>query len=176
VKISKNSWHYRAFAWSYTWDYNHVPENSNLCSYVRRLVIGVPFNAICFGAVALLFGFISLFMLPFGYYLRDPWHRLGLVRDEVGRFNGLKIGKRELMPWHALLPLLLMLVGYANYRVIKNHDYFNCWFIVECALLATAAIVAAIIWYDRSDVAGLARTYLDAKTQGICPLITFKDE
>jgi hypothetical protein len=69
----------------------------------------------------------------------------------------------------------LCFLGYENWHLIHKHGLFNPLFITEMIVVPLLVIVALVLLY-KSTKGSILREYVDAKTQGICPLITFKDE
>lgn len=182
MEINKSSWHYKAYAWSYVWDFIPVPQDTNLCSYVRTILFRVPVSAFLFSFLFSLLGAIiligNIFAIPFGYYFRHPMTMTG-NHEPTGQYQGLALGNFRLLPWHVLVPVLLVLLGRWNYRFISHHAFHGlgmAFFIMEIAMLLVGLIVGGTILYRYTGTGSLIQEYMDAKTQGICPLITFKDQ
>lgn len=184
MEINKDTWHYKAWAWSHrNWAGGVVPEQSNLCTYVRELVIRVPLIVL---ALAFLIVLMSVFLviplnivaLPFGRYIRHPIiEEIGHEeRSIMGRYQGLKIGGFVLLPWHVLAPVLTALLVWWDCRVIARHDFGHPVLLIQAACLLVAILLGVPFLYSESQAGKLAREYVDAKTKGICPLITFKDD
>lgn len=186
MEINKNSWHYKVWAWSHsgTDGSGTIPEQSNLCSYVRELFIRVPLILFALALVIITMGVLivvplNIAALPFGFYFRHP-----IVQDLRGRggedhmvrYQGLKIGNFVLLPWHVLLPALVVLTVWWDYRSVQRHEFANFPFLLSIAALFTGVVCGAIYLYSNSQTSKLAREYVSAKTKGICPLITFKDD
>lgn len=187
MEINKNSWHYRAWAWSHRQGIGeYVPEQTNLCSYVRRLVIGVPLIALGIVVLILLASLLiviptNLAILPFGYYARHPVIEdlSGRHRPSIASYQGLKIGSFRLLPWHVIVPVLLVLLGRWNYGIISHrafHGFGGVLFIMELIVLFMGLLVGGITLYQETGTGSLIREYVDAKAKGVCPLITFKDD
>lgn len=179
MEINKSSWHYRMFEWSYTWDGRCPPINSNLCSYVRRLAVGVPLNGVVWAMLFLSLGMIvalgNICLFPFGYYVRHP--QLSAGSGEVASYRGLRLGKFYLLPWHILLPVGLGFLGWWNYHMISQHKALTSLaFFIEMVGVIMALVIGSLILYARLEKNPVVQEYIDAKTKGICPLITFKDD
>lgn len=186
MEINRNSWHYKLWEWSHREGGGYVPAQTNLCSYVRRLVIGVPLLTFAFVVFILLAALIivipaNLGLLPFGYYARHP-----IIEDlneqhrpTVGRYQGLKIGSFRLLPWHVIAPVLLVPLGRWNYGIISHrafHGFAGALFIMELLVLFMGLLVGGSTLYQKTGTGTLIREYVDAKTKGVCLLITFKDD
>lgn len=178
MEINKNSWHYKTYAWSYEWDFGEAPKEINLCAYVRRLMFGVPVNGLFFGIIFLIVGLVAIaatvLMFPFGYYLRHPLINYG--NPHVGSYNGLRIGKFNLLPWHVIVPALIVLLAWGNYHMFHLYGAFNKLTIIEAFCSIPLLILGVIFFCFNTDIGGLVKGYVDAKTKGICPLITFRDD
>ena len=177
MKIDKNSWHYKAYAFTYDQRY-FVPEHTNLCQYFQRLLVVLPLQllkfAFLFGCAGLLIVFYYLVMtplaFPFGY---KPTYVFGSSSEIMVPYRGLKLWGVELYPWHFLV---LVLGGVLEWTWIHEQGLKHI-LIVQGISLGVLALIALIIGFLLSDTWEVIWKYLSAKKQGICPLVEFtKDE
>jgi len=76
------------------------------------------------------------------------------------------------------LPWILVFYFLVRLNIYEYHKYgwINILSIVEVMLVASLILVSAFCFYYYSDTGDLIQEWIAAKTQGICPLITFKEK
>lgn len=178
MKVNTASWHYWLYKSTYSLG-DHAPHSTNLCQYVRRLVlvapliwlVVVPFMiAITIPAVLLvvLFG-LFLGLRPTGLGPDDvlnPYHRY--VGYKLPKVAGIRIA-----PW-----LVTLVVGsvYGLYRlryVMAGHPAVTTTVVVSIA--AFISVIVLNFKLRNTETTRLDGAYFAAKKAKICPMVRFGD-
>lgn len=171
MNINKNSWHYAIYRATYiVWNMS-PPESTNLCQYVNRTFLLLPFLFVGALFMWLSFGMVSLAVLLFGRY---PTSYM-FAGDRIWTFEpykGLQVGKLSIYPWMVILPIAIV---YGNIMSLTHlywgsHHFMNAgsW---SFLLGEAMAIVMALFVFSSS----LGGEWVKAKKQKVCPLINFTD-
>lgn len=178
MQINKNSWHYKVYGWTYEHSFC-IPERTNLCQYVQRIVLGSVGICLRFAflsvanIVALIFYVILMpFALFFGYLPTLFSQKHGEIFTP---YSGLKIWGAEFYPYH-----LLPAGGIVLAEMILAHDYGLKYIVISQASIVAAIItlLVGLYYYDdfkKIEAVSLAKKYFSAKKQGICPLVEFTE-
>lgn len=169
MKINKNSWHYKVYAWTYEWG---PPSHTNLCSYVQRMFWRSLWKVL-YGTVVYLLYF--LVMTPVAFLFGN---RPSLFDKESSHYDQ-KLFKKyrgwyaygfELYPGYILLPIALL---YGEYQWWK-HGLFTATVVHIMLALIVLGLFVLVILPD-TDTGKLIIAWLSAKKQGVCPLVEFQD-
>lgn len=166
--INKNSWHYKAYTYSYKMWQNDIPYNTSLCSYMRDIFL-LPASGI-FLILALALGWI-LFALVItvhtvGAFLigfRPAGWDLSILP-----YSGLKVSHMEIYPWHIILLGLLL-------WALPKLFLVNAW-VTTLVVLGFAGLIFGAVELWHSDSFLIFRAWLTAKKEGVCPMIDFEDK
>lgn len=176
MNINKKSWHYKLYSWTYdAWDRSYTPERSNLCQYFQRIV-WMGFFTFLWSAI-LSIGYVLVatpVLLLFGLRPVNVWEDHIISTQQLcEKYQGLKIGSFRLYPWQVLLPSVFLFLEWLWFH------YASHWYYPLGVQLSIIEIFAfSIFFYEVSDneTVVIARNFLSAKKQGICPLVEFNDE
>jgi hypothetical protein len=159
MEINKDSRSYKIWKSTYSFHYEYTPEQTDLCSFMRRVYIKAPLMCLSYGIYNLLafcFGSRPYSFNPFnsGFY-------------STYDYDGLKIGKRELYPWTAIAAILFVLFNiygaiYALYPLVFLGIFYT--------LFLLAGVLFYIIFNDNES---LIPKWLTAKKEKVCPLVSF---
>ena len=173
--VNTNSLHYRMYKALKTRTGCEVPEKTDLCAYVRYLVLMPLF---------LLFIFLPIWI--WYQILKVVWFatltvilafcggrptRYGCGSDSFTPYPGLKIGSLELHPWSVALPLVVIAspgLMYLSYGTTAS--------IITASVLAGIAALIGIFLFFSTETGKLAGAYLAAKKQRVCPIVEFADK
>jgi hypothetical protein len=182
VIINRKAWHYKVYEFTYRHDL--PPRQTNLCQYVRRVVLMGPLMGV---AAAFLLAMMSIlvvfhYLLPpfFGWRPRQ-WSKPFSVFDTNGmvKYQGLKLGSSynafQLYPWHIILATLVVGAHAAIYHFEGGHPLLVEGEILGIILFLLALVVGSVV-YSESDTGRLISQYLAAKKQKVCPVVEFKNE
>jgi len=167
--INKDSWHYKAWRWTYDRAYQ-VPDNTNLCPYMRRIMFLVPIKALVRFVVATVsltcLAIVAGIRWCFGYKtVSTDWD------DSPVEYAGLPVAGRQLYPWHVLVPAAAI-----GLEALLAHSGGWVGFgIVNGIILGCAALTALGMWFFCSDSTEIFRTWADAAHRKVCPVIEFGD-
>jgi hypothetical protein len=172
--INKKSAHYRLYAWTYdAMDHGYaVPEHTNLCQYVQRMVWMTPVVLGYKLLVAIVYTILTPFVFLFG---GRPTYADAIRYNQLywESYPGLRVwGQVRLHPWVVALPALFF---YLEYRWFHAVPWYYPTFIQLGVLLVIAAIIA-YAWFEQSDTAALAKGWVSSKKSGICPVVEFTEE
>lgn len=167
MNINTKSWHYKVYDFSYAMNPWGPPAQTNLCQYCRRLVFVAPLLAllmvIMFAFYGVFFVIKSLAFLVIGYR-PNSWQI-----DKQAPYPGLKLGAFQLYPWHILAPIAAV---YLEYLLI-HYCGWKWPLIVEGSLLAVAGLLIGLLFLPDTEGYHLAASWIAAKKQNICPVVTF---
>jgi hypothetical protein len=192
MNININTWHYHLYQWTYGQldKYDTPPKHTNLCQYLRRLCIGVPwfatlnflYSSIMF-AMALIGSIASFLLLPFFvrpiffYTLKyDTQYNSGPIKEIEPFHLPLKDGySLPIYPFYICLPALIILGEYEWHHHASNLLLFNIVNgIFWSGLLLLAIIIFGFDWFQKNETVQLIKAGIEAKTKGICPLVWFQ--
>jgi len=187
LHFRRHSWHYRLWAFTFSLSNAGLPRGSDICSYVRRIVLRTIPIGLAWLAISIIW--VVLYVLLFAARLiwMPFWgtglpHSLGDILDDSGDdFGGvflpyekIQVGRARFYPYQILLPLALLglvWLGFANYPVQT---------VIVVGLGAVVGLVLALFWgiqkSRETDLWQLITGYLRAKKEQICPLIIFEDQ
>lgn len=182
MKIKTDTLHYKLYSSSYSIWNGDPPEQTNLCQYVRRLAFA-PLNLLL-AAFLLTFSYLlvalrSVVVYPFGY--STHWKSMTLNLREPAR---LRIRGFSFYPGYVLFPIAFIAINcfiYTNFPAwsAKNISMKQSVAIIAMSLeivAGVAGLIAVAIIFFTSDTYDLITEYLDAKTDGVCPLVEFEEE
>lgn len=167
--INKNSWHYKAWKWTYDRSWQ-VPEYTNFCSYMRRIMFLVPIKSltrsVVFTIYMLCLAIIAGIRWVFGYKTVSTD-----LDDSPVEYSGLPVAGREIYPWHVLLLAIIL-----GFEVLLKHDIsWSAFGIIHAILLAIALIANLGAWFFSDDSTEIFRDWVLTQKRKICPLIEFGD-
>ena len=181
--INRKAWHHQVY--NFTYWYDLPPRQTNLCQYVRRVVLMGPIM----GATAILLismlavgvSFMYLFGPIFGWRPKSwikPWTILDT--DGMVKYPGVKLGSSynafQLYPWHIILAALIVGVHWLLYHFVGGHVLLTEGKVLGFFILLVALIVGFFFYYGTSDTGKIISQYLAAKKQRVCPVVEFKGE
>ena len=164
LTISKKSWHYKLYNFSYrVW--NEYPcDTGNLCQYVRRLM----FLPLSLAIVSIYISLFCILAILLGYY---PY-RFVSSDDLTDAFRSYD-SNSKVKAWYVSVSLLFIGINYVCYT---HGSLGRLWLIIGSIVGVILLVVSAVL----IGLGALSETfvgkYFQAKTAGICPLIKFKDE
>lgn len=179
MHINKNSWHYKVY--NFTYNVYDRPSRTNLCSYLKRVILVAPLHLLMYIIVSLgIVGMLLIVLIPallVGFRPTGvPFISNSKYEDSYTQYRGWqpKWAPFELYPWHLILLGLIV-------TIIWSVIHFAGWiyFIIPVSLmLFTAAIVMAyILIYDsESESVRLWKANMAAKKSKICPVVTFDEQ
>jgi hypothetical protein len=180
MNISKNSWHYKVYAWSCKEWEGYIPTQTNLCSYWQTVVFGAPlialFNKVPLGIV--FYGVVGGIFIPacwlVGFKPNDIFNDHGdQSRPTFVRYNSpVSIRGFRLYPWHAVV---LGVILFCNWLIV-THQGWKYDLILEGSLLGLAVVIIGSIFYFTSDTWKLTKEVFAAKKIGVCPVVNFIEE
>lgn len=189
MNINKKSWHY--WLYSHTYEEGKIPVSTNLCQYVRRLAISIPYIVLI--AVCYVIAFVAKTIwdmvnggIPTSLDIeKEPY----IFMPEV---KGVTI-----RPWYIIAPLIL---GYLYYQhtttmlwltaigiLIGIWQMFNfesatvvlffgvLFYYYPVIALILIGIIIAIIIATHSETWNLAKECLKAQKRKICPIVEFQE-
>ena len=173
--VNTNSLHYKLYKVLHAHTYGRVPEKTNLCAYVRYLVLMPLFLLficlpiwICYQVIkAVCFVPLTVILAFFGR--RPTRYRCDL--DSFTGYTGLKIGPLELHPWSVALPLVVI----ASPGLMYLSSGTTASIITASVLVGIAALIGIFLFFS-TETGKLAGAYLAAKKQRVCPVVEFADE
>jgi hypothetical protein len=169
MHINVDTWHYKVFAWSQKQIHSYVPTHTNLCTYMRHVflwpwLIGLVWIVAVAG--------IGIGVIPFMLLIgRRP--TFNDVHGEMGfvRYKTISIRSFNIYPWHVLLPAFVV---WMNYMAFTSHQHDVKGVIIGIeAGFAIVLLVFGIAFWKQTSSAALVRSWFDAKTAGVCPLVEF---
>ncbi len=198
MNINKSSWHYWIYSCYYSWRMKPVPKQSSLCKYFWTVVFGGLLSLLLAVVIGGLYFAIFFIKAAVGWFFglrpSSEWDISDF--EEAERF---KLGRLVFYPYEAA-GALIILFGFPYLYVL----YPESW--GRITLIAAAwSLLAAFAWLhqkgaikaikgiggrkkspqtqkNKKKIRGadsgweLAKAYLKAKKERICPLIVFKDE
>lgn len=191
MKIKKKSWHY----WLYCRTYEgKVPASTNLCQYVRRVAISVPYIVL----MAALY--CAIFIAKTIWNVLDGGIPTSLDIEEEPYIYAPTVKGTTIRPWYIMAPLILVYLYYYYTTIMlwltAIATLVVIWKMInlESAILVLVVgfslylhpvitliiigivigIIIAIAIATRSDTWNLAREYLKAQKQKICPIVEFQ--
>ena len=193
MRVRKDAWHYRVWRFTHYFrggklgEYNNLPEQTNLCRYVNRTIL-MPIP-ICVGfglmvalsVVVLVVGNTLTILSGTGLFL------VGDEKDEKGELKPMKyfplmtFGTRQIpMPAVVLLSYGLLVIAAIVYVYPWTTLMYAGYGAGGLGALALLYVIGAILVdgfrrVGRWDGWLLFRSYLKAKKQGVCPLVTFDE-
>ena len=181
--ITKTAWHRKVYDFTYT-VFGDKPKKTSLCRYVWRIIL-IPLPAILWMAFvyALVYTCLivgNIFNIALGRgIMKFDYDKNNRNMFEVKKFEPVKIAGRQIDP-HETLCLFWLGVAIVGFLAIIAH--FEG---VKILLLGLGIIVLLLVVFvvlpagisraRRSDTAELAKNYLQARKNKVCPIITFEE-
>jgi len=174
MMIDKNSWHYKVWEWSYTNPIcdHYPPSQTNLCSYMRRILLLTPLNALLVAIGSILYTLVVFIpVVTFRWCIGYKTTSLDITQD-TQEYNGLRVANKvEIYPWHVLVPAAF--IGIQAWAFSKfNPGHVG---IFDAVLAGIAAVVVLTFFMLKSDKTEVFRDWFWARKQKICPTIEFGD-
>lgn len=177
MNINKKSWHY--WLYSHTYKERKIPVSTNMCQYVRRLAISIPYivlvailsyadwviEKICKAAD----GEISV---TEEIAIR-PWHIIVLAI-----LGYLYYHYTTAMLWISAIVLLIIIGSEINWWaviIIPVVGWLYYRYITIMLIITALAAVSAIVIFRYSEEMVIAVEYLKAQKQKICPIVEFQE-
>ena len=168
--IDVNSWHYKAWKWTYSRDW-HVPQTTDFCSYMRRLMFLVPGKAVYTVIAAMVYGICILFPTATARWLVGYKTVSTNVDRQPVQYSGLQVAGREILPWHVALPALVV----ASEAFMIHKTSWAIGGAVNAVILAAVGLVVGGLFLFTSSSTQVFRSWFWAKKRKICPVIEFGD-
>lgn len=189
LKVRKDKWHYRWWAFTYALSSNGAPDRTGRCSYVQRMIwLTLPI-ALVWAFVFVVVGFILAAMVLWKLFTGEGyttprqihWVFTSGERHSTDRLffrtDGFPIGRFRFYPYRFILPALAiwgLVWGFARY------PGFTIGLLVGIGKgLLILAVLAAVFWVfsksRRTEFYQLIAGYLRDKKERVCPLIVFED-
>jgi hypothetical protein len=176
--IDRNSWHYKLYSLTYLW-VGGVPtrlmQKTNLCQYMRRIMLGVPWWGFLMGAIIIL---ATLFGPIFGYVPRTI-NPMKFFENDMRKYQGLRLGRSyntfQVYPWHVILAVLFIGSEALIYHYCGARPMIVQASIVG-GILALIGIVFGTMMYLDSSTGKIIKEYISAKKQKVCPIVEFQNE
>ena len=173
--VNTNSLHYKVYKALHAHTDGKVPEKTNLCAYVRFLVlmplfllfIYLPIR-ICYQVIKVVC-FVPLTVILAFFGIRPTRYRCD--PDSFTGYPGLKIGPLELHPWSIVLLLAVIASPWFAYRLSGT----TASIITVSVLVGIAALIGIFLFFS-TETGELAYAYLAAKKQRVCPVVEFADK
>ena len=181
--ITKTAWHRKVYDFTYA-VFGDKPEKTSLCRYVWRIIL-MPLPAILWIAFVYTVVYTSLIVGNI-FYIAIGRGIMKFDNDknspnmfEVKNFKPVKIADRQIDLHGTLCLFWLGVVVVGFFAIIA---YFAG---VKALLLGLGIIVLLLVVFvvlptgisraRRSDTAELAKNYLQARKNKVCPIITFEE-
>lgn len=181
MKINTRSLHYRLYDYTYSSWGGASPIATNLCQYVRRLILSpfiiLPVSAISF--LALIFLAVRAFLTyPLGY--STNWKTLELRGRSPGMFQ---VAGLQVYSGYFVIPIALVIGNFLAYGQLFIHGVkpgvgstLSIMLIITEVSVLIFGLIAGMIIFFSSDTYDLFSEWIDAKTEGVCPLIEFDED
>lgn len=173
--VNANSLHYKVYKTLKARTGCEVPEKTDLCAYVRYLVLMPLFLLFIFLPIWICYQVIkAVCFAPLTVILAFFGRRPTRYRCELESFTGypgLKIGSLELHPWSIVLPLVVIASPWFAYRLSGT----TASIITASVLVGIAAAIGTVLFFS-TETGKLAGAYLAAKKQRVCPIVEFADK
>jgi len=182
MNININSWHYKWYKWTYSFYDSDIPEQTNLCQYVNRMV----WMSLLIGMISVLFSTFTV-IGPMCYYLFAPLlliigyrpqrtSKQNLLKGPTTyiKYSGLNVfGWFRLYPWHLVLPVFVV---WFEFHIWRHNAVVN---------VVIGHVMIVVIWFillwstgvlSNSETIKLIRATIKAKTSHVCPIVTFSKD
>lgn len=173
-------------------DKNKIPAKTNICSLFWRLPLNLCFAIVvypvCIVFLSVLYIFAALFVTVFGLFFayRFNWN-LSLGKIAVPYEHWPKIDEENIAPFTVLVLLgVIGLFGYAVWLVfaeimepsaitaaIASHPVI---FSLVSGIIILTFLAFGLREFFKSETGQLARAWLRAKKEKVCPLVEIVDE
>ena len=169
--INNKSWHYKLYEYTYSWSIvnNWLPERTNLCQYVQRIIwMGLVMSVLCYGIIlpiwfTTVYGVLTPFALLIGKKPKAPWKLVqdkGFGAAELDIFNQYslpKIHDVRILPAYLLVPLGLLFA-----EVYGWHHSVPTTLTIHLIVLGLAIFIVGLMFLvdSKSETAVLALLYL----------------
>lgn len=179
--INKKSLHYKLYESTYKAFDGYVPEKTNLCQYMRRLLVFsllvYPFLLIVGIAFIIILVFITalmaLPMLLVGKRPQMPWEE-NYTPMGAKNLPPLRIGKFNFYLVYLVIPFVLYVLVRYDYHLYHTNGFFHPFLVLQSVFVTIAVVVLGLLLRYDTETGQLIGKWFEAKTQGVCPLITFE--
>lgn len=172
--INKNTTHYKLYVWTYEAAGRgyRLPERTNLCQYVQRLIWMTPLVLLYKLMVLTVYTILLPIVFLFGF---APNYSKALANNELyyHPFPGLRVwGQVRLHTWVVALPALFLYLEYLWFH------YYAWYYPVFCQLALFILLGGMVLyaWFDNSPTKKLVGEWVSSKKQGICPVVEFTEK
>lgn len=182
MKIDTHSFHYCLYGLTYSVWGNDPPSRSNLCQYMRRLAFSpliMLLPALFVSLIGIILVVRAILTYPFGY--TTDWKSFALRERSLGLFQ---VRGFQFYSGYIIIPAALIALnhfifthfpGSGEIHLTGYQKFALTAFIFEVVALIMAAIFGIALFLS-SDTYDLILEWLDAKTEGVCPLIEFEGD
>lgn len=186
MNINKNSWHY--WLYSHTYKEGKIPVSTNLCQYVRRIVVSIPCIMFLAAVDFMEFGsekIWSLLIAPL-YTLNGETERYEIVIRPSHIIVILAMG--YLFYHYTMIALVItgMGIGAVIGEIIDSrwpivgvpvvgYLYWNYTIIMVTISALAIVVIIALIAIPDSEAWHIFKEYVKARKRKVCPLIEFRE-
>lgn len=177
MKIKRKSWHY--WLYCHTYEKGKVPVNTNLCQYVRRLAISVPYIVLLAIASCVYWTKEKIYEMANGEITIAEelairrWHAIALVI--VGY---LYYQYTTAMLWISAIVILVIIGSQTSWWaviIIPMVGWLYYHYTTIMLIITALAVVSLIAIFRYSEEMVIAVEYLKAQKQKICPIVEFQE-
>lgn len=173
--ISRKSWHY--WLYSRTYEENKIPTNINICQFRGRVAISIPYIVLLAIASCMYWTKEKIYEMANGEItiaeelVIRRWHTIALVIIGYLYYHDTTI-----MLWLTAIGILIGIWKVTNLESAAIVLFFGLllYYYPVIALILIGIIIAIII-ATHSETWNLAKEYLKAQKEKICPIVEFEN-
>lgn len=190
MQVRTNTWHYRLYRFGFVSDAPKVPNETNLCRYVQRIVFGVPTRLIKYMAMGVIMAVVVVIALVIAAICCVAVGVMNVVTIGVGygvvypdgdNLAGnqipfkIPLGTRKLhLAWFSIPALVL--AGIVSIVMLLNGGEVPAGLLTTVGywvggIVLAVGVVVALIAFFTSETWRISSEYIKARKSGICPEI-----